>query len=476
MNVTIQAGLPTRPPANVSLYGTSQGIGGLYVVQDANRVPQYLLYFDNPTAVSQTSGNNGDFYVWLVKINYHKAPYSPNPDLTYTQNNNLGYTAALMWNNHYTPAGNLTISPGPISYEDGVWTTFTKETMQWTGYSLDSGEQLWQTDSENAWDMYGDNAAVAYGNLYTTGYGGILYCYDIKTGTLKWTYTASNVGHESPYGDNYPLSIGAISDGKVFLYSTEHSPTKPLWRGSSIRAIDVNDGTELWKIQDFNMGMGIANGILISGNEYNNMIEAYGKGPSATTVAASPGMGNAMTIQGTVTDQSPGQTCLGVPAAGTPAIADQYMEQWMEYLYMQQAMPTNATGVPVTLFISDQNGNVVDTLQTTSDISGHYAVSWTPSSQGLYTVTAAFDGTNSYGPSTGVTSIAVGASSAQPSVTSTPTPTTQPPTQAPTTPTATPSPIIPPTGTSYTALYVAVAAVVIICVVAAVAVILRRRK
>jgi len=454
--VTIEAGLPTRPRADVALYGTSQGNGGLYVVQDVNRVPQYLLYFDNPTAVSQTSGNNGDFYVWLVKINYNQVPYSPNPDLTYTQNNNLGYTADLKWNNHFTPEGNLTISLGPFSYEDDIWTTWTKETRQWTGYSLSSGEQLWKTDSENAWDMYGDDAAITNGNLYTTGYGGTLYCYDVKTGTLKWTYDAPNIGHESPYGDNYPLSIGAISDGKVFLYSNEHSPTKPLWRGSCIRAIDANSGKELWKLLDFNMGMSIANGIIISGNEYNNMIEAIGKGPSATTVTASPGMGDSMTIQGMVTDQSPGQTCLGIPAAGTPAIADQYMSSWMEYLYMQQAMPMDATGVPVTLFISDQNGNVVDTLQTTSDISGHYAVSWTPSSQGLYTVTAAFDGTNSYGPSTGVTSIAVGSSSAQPSA---------PPTVSP-----------PGEPVSTDVYIIAVAVAVVIIAVAVAAIMLRRRR
>ena len=34
----------------------------------------------------------------------------------------------------------------------------------------------------------------------------------------------------------------------------------------------------------------------------------------------------------------------------------------MAYLYEQQPMPTNATGVPLTLTVYDSNGNVVATL------------------------------------------------------------------------------------------------------------------
>ena len=63
-----------------------------------------------------------------------------------------------------------------------------------------------------------------------------------------------------------------------------------------------------------------------------------------------------------MTDQSPG-------AKGTPAIADANMQAWMEYLYEQQAMPTNAKGVEVTLTAIDPNGNThIGTA--TSDTSG----------------------------------------------------------------------------------------------------------
>ena len=83
---------------------------------------------------------------------------------------------------------------------------------------------------------------------------------------------------------------------------------------------------------------------------------------------------------GTVTDQSPGAT-------GTPAIADASMTQWMEYEYMQKPMPTNATGVPVSIDAVDPNGNYIHIGNATSDTSGLYSYEWTPPNvPGEYTV------------------------------------------------------------------------------------------
>jgi hypothetical protein len=101
-------------------------------------------------------------------------------------------------------------------------------------------------------------------------------------------------------------------------------------------------------------------------------------------------------IKGTVTDQSPGQTCLGIPAAGTPAISDTSMSAWMEYLYMQQPKPDNATGVPVTLSYIDPNNNKYTIGTTTSDMTGQYSYTFAPDVPGTYKVIATFDGTDSY--------------------------------------------------------------------------------
>jgi outer membrane protein assembly factor BamB len=448
MNVTGPVGLP-------SLYN---------VIQDSSNTPRLLMFAAQPYLTGLPGGTTDTtFNVAVVSIDYNVAPYSPLPDKTFTQNTNLGFGVTLVFDKTltYPLGGNRTFGFGPVSYEEGVFTMMCKETRQWFGFSLNDGSLLWgPTPSQTSWDMYevsytgNAGGSYAYGKLFAYSYGGVLYAYDMKTGDLLWNYPAPGIGYESPYG-NYPLSVGAISDGKIYLYSTEHSPTKPLWRGSYLRCVDVNNGHEVWKLLDFNMGMGVADGYIVTGSQYDNMIYCIGKGPSKTTVTATPGLGNAVTIQGMVTDQSPG-------APDTPAIADGNMEAWMEHLYMQQAAPTDAIGVPVTIYITDPNGatNMLTTL--TTDISGHFVTSWTPSTQGAYVITAAFDGTNSYGSSSAVTGIAVGAGAASPGVSPTPGGSTT----APTPPSA-PSPVV---------WYVAIAAAVIIIAIIAAAVVLRRRQ
>ncbi len=85
------------------------------------------------------------------------------------------------------PAGNITVEPGPADITanggHGVFTEAYKETMQWVGYSMSTGQKLWgPTASMAALDYYGNPAipiiggVAANGKLYSTGYAGILYC------------------------------------------------------------------------------------------------------------------------------------------------------------------------------------------------------------------------------------------------------------------------------------------------------------
>ena len=80
------------------------------------------------------------------------------------------------------------------------------------------------------------------------------------------------------------------------------------------------------------------------------------------------------------------------------------MSRWMEYVYMQQPMPTNTTGVPITLSVLDANGNYRQIGMTTSDGSGMFSYTWTPDIVGDYTVVATFAGSESYYPSSAETS------------------------------------------------------------------------
>jgi hypothetical protein len=367
-----------------------------------------------------------------------------------------------------------------LGYGEGIYSFFHKETLQIHAFDIKTGDWLWDTESfttftHNDYSMYDWNAYVAYGKLYVSGYSGDVIAFDLTTGKELWTYIQDNPGYTSPYGTWPALDGVFFADNKVFLPTEEHTPNTPMLRGYRLICIDATTGQQIWDIANFGRSWAVADGILVDYNCYDNTAYAFGKGLSATTVTAAPGVGNGVTIQGTVTDQSPGQTALGIPAAGTPAISDQYMTAWMEYLYMQQQMPTNATGVPVTVTVTDQSGNAVFTTTVTSDISGQFVAPWTPTTTGTYTVNAVFAGSNSYYASSGETHILVGSTQVTAAPTATPTPT---PTPTPTaSPTASPSPAPSPPGTGLgTEVYVAIAAAVIIIAIAAVAVFLRRRK
>jgi hypothetical protein len=81
---------------------------------------------------------------------------------------------------------------------------------------------------------------------------------------------------------------------------------------------------------------------------------------------------------------------------GLPCVSDASMSQFMEAVYEQQPMPTNITGVPVTLSVLDSNGNSRVIGTTTTNSHGFYSLTWTPDIQGNFTVTATFAGTGSY--------------------------------------------------------------------------------
>jgi hypothetical protein len=92
----------------------------------------------------------------------------------------------------------------------------------------------------------------------------------------------------------------------------------------------------------------------------------------------------------------------------------------MEAVYMQQPMPTNVTGVPVTISVTDSNHNTRVIGTATTDSSGTYSLTWTPDIPGNFTVTAAFAGTNSYYSSSAETHFYSSAAAPTPAPTSTP--------------------------------------------------------
>jgi hypothetical protein len=273
-----------------------------------------------------------------------------------------------------------------------------------------------------------------------------------------------------------------VADGIIYVEGG-HDYSPPLYKGAQIYAVNATSGQLIWSNLGFMTSgdLAISDGVMVGISSYDNQIYAYGMGRSATTVTAPATaipLGTQVLIQGTVTDQSPGQTGLGIPAAGTPAIADQYQSLWSQYLWMQQPMPTNATGVPVTLTAVDPNHNTQNIGTVTSDITGKYAISWTPPVPGVYTITASFAGTNSYYSSKDETHIVVSAATAAAQPIQTPTITaTPPPTATPTaSPTVTITPVPPPSSAGIPTTYIVIAVIAVIVVVAAAALAFRRRK
>jgi hypothetical protein len=371
-------------------------------------------------------------------------------------NSSKGAIGTKLWSNTLQPpAGNITVSySGPANGDptDGVFVEFHKETMQFVGYSMATGQKLWGPvgdQSQNQLMYYNsgynsggneNGAACAYGHLYYDGFGGVMSCYDLKTGNLLWTYGNGGPGNSTQSGFEvpgpYPMTIFAIGNGIIYTTTTEHTLEIPIYRDATQQAINATTGELIWELNDVTSEAGapfgaletgaIADGFSVTLNGYDNQIYCVGRGPSATTVDAPMAditLGSGLVLRGTVNDISTG-TMQDEQSArfphGVPVSSDQTMKDWMGYIYQQKPMPTNFAGVEVTLSVIDANGNYRAIGTATTDETGSYSLQWTPDITGKYTVTATFAGTNGYWPSFAKTSFAVDPAPATPAPTEPP--------------------------------------------------------
>jgi hypothetical protein len=347
-----------------------------------------------------------------------------------------GHEGQLLWAQNRTVAGNatmmITAARGTMA-SSGIYTALIKETKQYIGYDVQTGNQLWITDPvESDWSMFqmGDQP-IAYDKFYTATYSGEIHAYDITNGTEAWKYFDGSSGLATPYGQNPfcsgvtgAASVVSVADGKLFAVNNEHSPSMPLYKGYELHAIDAETGDSLWSILGWYQHPVIADGYLVTLNAADNRIYSFGKGPSALTVEAPMTgvmQGTSMVIRGTVLDVSAGtsQVAANFPN-GVPAVSDESQSVWMEYVYMQQPRPTNTTGVPVTIDVIDSNCNYRNIGNVTTDSSGMFSLEWQPDIPGQYTVIATFAGSESYWPSFSETSFTA---NPLPEPTATPTPT-----------------------------------------------------
>lgn len=289
-------------------------------------------------------------------------------------------------------------------FGDGIYACFDLPTMRWTAYDATTGNQLWISDPNvYPWGSYINYAPIiANGVLYSGSFDGYVHAINITTGKELWQFYSGNAGTETPTG-TYPFWSGPIIGGDVAFAATgQETPSQPLTLGQRVYAINDTTAKEIWSIPGYMSLKALADGYLVGYNGYDNQIYCFGMGPSRTTITA-PNVGvttaTPITITGTVTDISAGSQQDAVAANfpnGLPCVSDASMSQFMEAVYMQQPMPTNVTGVPVTLSVTDSNGNHYNIGTTTTDASGTYSLTWTPIIHGNFTVTATFAGTQAY--------------------------------------------------------------------------------
>jgi hypothetical protein len=369
-------------------------------------------------------------------------------------------TGQLLWNKTYTE----TRYSSSCFVADHGLVACLMERGYYEAFDIHTGNSVWKSDIMSyPWgsDSFGAYAyQSAYGLLYRQSYDGI-YAFNWTNGKIVWFYELPAVAFETPYTDvngsgTYPFNQGGfIADGKLYVSNTEHTPTYPRTRGWKLNCINATTGEGIWTMMGSQTTAAVADGYLVTGNPDDGYLYVYGKGKSSTIVTApdtAVSLGTALTIKGSVLDQSPAQP-------NTPCVSAASMTTQMQYLHFQIAQTglwnnETLTGVPVSLTAIDSSGGVTDLgTVTTNGYYGTFSKAWTPIKEGTYTIIASFLGDDSYGSSGAATAVTVG-----------------PAPQTPEMPEAT-SP------TDLTPLYYGIAAAVVVIVLAvAVATVLLLRK
>ncbi len=366
----------------------------------------------------------------ILGSNFARGAPAPAPAAMWAISIQPGHEGSILFNTTFTFPTDVHVSIEDASPEENAFSVAAQETTQVWVFDLSTGQKVWgPSDHQNYQDQYGYASGnrwdVIYdGKLFAGSWGGSLYAYDIKTGDLLWKYDNVDVYNQILWGNNWPIRIAFIADGKIYLEHHEHSPVDPLPKGAPFVALDIETGEKVFEINlrgtEWGSSPAISDGVIAMFNSYDGRIYALGRGPSAIEVTApdiSVEVGRSFVIKGTVTDISSGTTQSEVAARfpnGVAAVSDESMSPWMEYVYMQKPRPMDITGVEISIDVVDANGNYRNIGTTTSDASGTFSFTWAPDIEGTYTVFASFAGSKSYWPTFAQTSFVADAATTTP--------------------------------------------------------------
>ena len=359
------------------------------------------------------------------------------------EEDNMGYP---LFNRRTWDAPSDWVDVGPTANQAG-WAGFSKEyqvAVYWTkdnrvnyGFSTQTGRLIWQTEPQSYADAWGGVSSsrdvpekiVVHNKLIEASVAGIVYCYDIETGKLLWTYEAvSKTTEYQVLTGNWWLIPVIATDELVYFGHHEHSAATPKKRGAPFFALDIETGELVWEIEGafrqtrWGGPAVIGDSIIATMDTYDQKIYAIGKGPSAMTVT-SPDIavtaGTPFVIRGTIMDLSPGTKDDVIQmrfAQGVPAVSDESMSEWMLHVYKQFEQPMNTKGVEIEIWAWDPNGEEVHIGNTVSDASGKFSYTYTPEIKGDYEIFAYFLGSKSYYGSYAKTDMAVMAAPEVPEV------------------------------------------------------------
>ena len=348
------------------------------------------------TAGNPSTGQKG--YTCIVTMNQNTGAVVGSANLTYPTIN-----AMLPWSRTGTVAG------------DGIYGICNNINGYFVGINTKDCSKAWEVKlrgdngaEPNIYDVFGMKLYEANKAFIVNGLGGDIWSVNSRTGEINWYTNTTKLqgpsGIETPY-NVWPLwafASGCESNNVAYI-TAGHEYNPPLFHGCQLYAVNLTDGSLIWSTLDTSVtSTAIAYSKLVSLNAYDNMLYCFGKGPSGMTVDA-PSVGvttsTPITISGTVKDFSAGTESTLVSSKypyGLPCVSDESQSRFMEAVYQQQAMPSNITGVPITLSVLDANNNYRIIGTTTSDALGTFGYTWTPDIPGAFTLYASFEGSNSY--------------------------------------------------------------------------------
>ena len=329
-----------------------------------------------------------------------------------------------------------------FSKEYNIAVYWTKENRVNYAFSTETGKYLWQTEPQSYADAWGGVSSsrdvpekiIVHNKLIEASVAGIVYCYDVKSGELFWSYeaVAKTTDYQIMTGNWWLIPVIATDD-LVYFGHHEHSAATPKKRGAPFFALDIETGDLVWEIDGtfrqtrWGGPAVIGDSIIATMDTYDQQIYAIGKGPSEVTITTSNAItttGQPIKITGTIMDISPGtqqdRLKYNFPK-GVPAVSDESQSKWMLYLYKQFEETMDIKGINITVYAYDtENNNTIPIGTTTSNTHGIYAIDWTPQKEGKYDIWAYFDGTAAFYGDDAQTEITVYAAPPTPEPTPTP--------------------------------------------------------